>query len=72
MLVAASIRQFAGRSVTEKLGIRSVYASYQPVTLPSPRQLFGAALNTHQVRHPAPGALLRPMSASDLRSELIT
>jgi hypothetical protein len=25
------------RSVTEKLGIRYVYASYQPVTLPSPR-----------------------------------
>jgi hypothetical protein len=33
--------------------------------------LFGVALNTHQVRHAGPGALLRPMVASDLRSELM-
>jgi len=34
--------------------------------------LFGAALNTHPVRHAGPGALLRPMAASDLRSEPMT
>ncbi len=38
----------------------------------SANALFGAALNTHQVRHAGPGALLRPMVASDLRSELMT
>jgi vancomycin aglycone glucosyltransferase len=35
-LVATGMMQFAVRSVTEKLGIRYVYASYQPITLPSP------------------------------------
>ncbi|MCX4461986.1 glycosyltransferase [Streptomyces sp. NBC_01728] len=35
-LVAAGLMQVAARSVAEKLGIRYVYASYQPVALPSP------------------------------------
>ena len=30
------------------------------------------ARHGHQVRHAGPGALLRPMAASDLRSELMT
>jgi len=34
-LVAGGVMPVAERSVTEKLGIRYVYASYQPVTLPS-------------------------------------
>ena len=38
------------RSVTEKLGIRYVYASYQPTTLPSP----------HHPPHPRPGRPLPP------------
>jgi len=48
-LVAAGMRQFAARSVTGKLGIRSVYASYQPVTLPSP----------HRPPQPRPGPFRR-------------
>jgi vancomycin aglycone glucosyltransferase len=35
-LVAAGLMQVAARSVAETLGIRYVYASYQPVALPSP------------------------------------
>jgi vancomycin aglycone glucosyltransferase len=35
-LVATGMMQFATRSVAEKLGVRYVYASLQPVTLPSP------------------------------------
>lgn len=35
-LVAAGLAQVAARSVAEKLGIPYVYASYQPVALPSP------------------------------------
>ncbi|MGC5022368.1 glycosyltransferase [Micromonospora sp. DT47] len=38
------------RSVTEKLGIRYVYASYQPTTLPSP----------HHPPHPRPGRPFPP------------
>jgi len=37
-LVAGGVMPVAERSVTEKLGIRSVYASYQPITLPSPHR----------------------------------
>ena len=36
--------------MTEKLGIRYVYASYQPITLPSP----------HQPPYPRPGRPLPP------------
>lgn len=35
-LVAAGLAQFAARSVAERLGIPYVYASYQPIALPSP------------------------------------
>jgi vancomycin aglycone glucosyltransferase len=35
-LMAAGLMQVAARSVAETLGIRYVYASYQPVALPSP------------------------------------
>ncbi|MGW0585048.1 glycosyltransferase, partial [Streptomyces sp. NPDC002920] len=35
-VVAAGLMQVAARSVTERLGIPYVYASYQPVALPSP------------------------------------
>jgi vancomycin aglycone glucosyltransferase len=35
-LVATGLMPAGARSVAEKLGIRYVYASYQPVTLPSP------------------------------------
>jgi vancomycin aglycone glucosyltransferase len=35
-LVATGVMPAGARSVTEKLGIRYVYASYQPVSLPSP------------------------------------
>jgi vancomycin aglycone glucosyltransferase len=37
-LVAGGLMPVAERSVTEKLGIRYVYASYQPITLPSPHR----------------------------------
>ncbi|MFE4061022.1 glycosyltransferase, partial [Streptomyces sp. NPDC059096] len=36
VLVAAGLAQVAARSVAERLGIRYVYASYHPVSLPSP------------------------------------
>ena len=49
-LVATGMMQFAARSVTEKLGIRYVYASYQPTTLPSP----------HHPPHPLPGRPFPP------------
>jgi vancomycin aglycone glucosyltransferase len=49
-LVATGMMQFAARSVTEKLGIRYVYASYQPITLPSP----------HHPPLPLPGRPLPP------------
>jgi vancomycin aglycone glucosyltransferase len=51
-LVATGILPAAAgvRSVAEKLGIRYVYASYQPVTLPSP----------HHPPHPRPGRPLPP------------
>lgn len=49
-LVATGMMQFAARSVTEKLGIRYVYASYQPTTLPSP----------HHPPHPLPGRSFPP------------
>ena len=35
-LVATGMRPVGARSVAEKLGIRYVYASYQPISLPSP------------------------------------
>ena len=37
-LVAGGMMPVAERSVTEKLGIHYVYASYQPITLPSPHR----------------------------------
>jgi vancomycin aglycone glucosyltransferase len=37
-LVAGGLMPVAERSVTEKLGIHYVYASYQPITLPSPHR----------------------------------
>ncbi|MGP8296438.1 glycosyltransferase [Streptomyces inhibens] len=37
-LVAGGMMPVAERSVTEKLGIPYVYASYQPITLPSPHR----------------------------------
>ena len=49
-LVATSPQQFAARSLTEKLGIRYVYASYCPVLLPSP----------HHPPHPLPGRPFPP------------
>ena len=48
-LVAVGVH-VAVRSVAEKLGIRYVYVSYQPVTLPSP----------HHPPHPRPGRPLPP------------
>ena len=36
VLLATGAMPVAARSVTEKLGLRYVYSSYQPVTLPSP------------------------------------
>ncbi|MFE2938169.1 glycosyltransferase [Streptomyces sp. NPDC059255] len=53
VLVAAGLAQVAARSVTEKLGIRYVYVSYQPTTLPSP----------HHPPHPRPGWPLPPETA---------
>ncbi len=49
-LVATSPQQFGARSLTEKLGIHYVYASYCPVLLPSP----------HHPPHPLPGLPFPP------------
>jgi vancomycin aglycone glucosyltransferase len=51
-LVATGLMPAAAgaRSVAEKLGIRSVYASYRPISLPSP----------HHPRQPLPGRPLPP------------
>ena len=49
-LVAAGLGQVAARSVAERLGIPYVYASYHPVSLPSP----------HHAPPPRPGMPLPP------------
>ncbi|MGW7520070.1 glycosyltransferase [Streptomyces sp. NPDC054796] len=49
-VVATGVKQFATRSVAEKLGIPYVYASYQPTTLPSP----------HHPPYPLPGRPFPP------------
>ncbi len=46
----AAVVEAGARSVAEKLGIRSVYASYCPIFLPSP----------HHRPHPLPGRPLPP------------